>query len=572
MGTRVWAPRASRVDAVIGNARVPMKTVGGGWWHVDLDAAPGTDYSFSLDGGNPLPDPRSAWQPAGVHGSSRLVDHDGFAWQTAWHGKEILGAVGYELHTGTFTPEGTLDAAIDKLDLLRELGIDFIELMPVAAFPGNNGWGYDGVFPYAVQESFGGPDALKRFVDACHWQGIAVVLDAVYNHLGPDGNVLPAYGPYFTDSYATPWGSAVNYSGPDSDDVRRFFIENALMWLRDYRFDGLRLDAVHAIIDVSATHLLEELATEVVGLSHEIGRPLTIIAESDLNDPRIVTTRDVGGYGIDAQWSDDFHHALHAVLTGETFGYYEDYGSLADLATTLSRGFLFVGQHSQHRRRKHGRPLPSSVAPQQLFGYSQNHDQVGNRARGERLCHLVSPGLAKVAAALVLTSPFTPMLFMGEEWGASTPWQYFTEHQDAQLAESVRHGRRNEFKSFGWQPDEVPDPQDPSTSKRSLLNWSERDGSPHSEMLRWYRDLIALRRSSSDLREGGFTEVAVDVDEQSRVIRINRGSTTVICNLSPEPRQLHVDASAMLLTSSSSAQLFDDAVSLPGESVVVLHR
>jgi maltooligosyltrehalose trehalohydrolase len=546
-----------------------MTAIGGGWWQVDLDVCPDADYSFSLDGEKALPDPRSAWQPTGVHGPSRLVDHASFNWQSTWQGSEILGTVGYELHAGTFTAKGTFDAAIAKLDLLRELGIDFVELMPVAAFPGDNGWGYDGVFPYAVQQSFGGPDALTRFVDACHERGLAVILDVVYNHLGPDGNVLPAYGPYFTDSYATPWGSAVNYSGVDSDDVRRYFIENALMWLRDYRFDGLRLDAVHAIIDVAATHFLEELATEVASLSREVGRPLTLVAESDLNDPRIVSPRELGGYGIDAQWSDDFHHALHAAITGETFGYYEDYGSLADLAATLSRGFLFTGQHSQHRRRKHGRPLPASIAARQLFGYAQNHDQVGNRAQGERLCHLVSPDLAKIAAALVLTSAFTPMLFMGEEWAASTPWQYFTKHEDPQLAEAVRKGRRNEFKSFGWAPEQVPDPQDPLTSKRSVLDWAERELSPHCDMLQWYRDLIALRRDVADLHGGGFDNVLVEVDDRLRVLTMTRGSTIVACNLAAEPRQLGVSATTVLLA-SSSVEFSERGVILPGESVAVL--
>lgn len=566
---QVWAPHATRVDAVVGDTRSPMTAIGGGWWQVDLDVCPDADYSFSLDGEKALPDPRSAWQPTGVHGPSRLVDHASFNWQSTWQGSEILGTVGYELHAGTFTAKGTFDAAIAKLDLLRELGIDFVELMPVAAFPGDNGWGYDGVFPYAVQQSFGGPDALKRFVDACHERGLAVILDVVYNHLGPDGNVLPAYGPYFTDSYATPWGSAVNYSGVDSDDVRRYFIENALMWLRDYRFDGLRLDAVHAIIDVAATHFLEELATEVASLSREVGRPLTLVAESDLNDPRIVSPRELGGYGIDAQWSDDFHHALHAAITGETFGYYEDYGSLADLAATLSRGFLFTGQHSQHRRRKHGRPLPASIAARQLFGYAQNHDQVGNRAQGERLCHLVSPDLAKIAAALVLTSAFTPMLFMGEEWAASTPWQYFTKHEDPQLAEAVRKGRRNEFKSFGWAPEQVPDPQDPLTSKRSVLDWAERELSPHCDMLQWYRDLIALRRDVADLHGGGFDNVLVEVDDRLRVLTMTRGSTIVACNLAAEPRQLGVSATTVLLA-SSSVEFSERGVILPGESVAVL--
>ena len=567
----VWAPRAGRVEAIVGGVRHALKP-SGDWWGADLVLAHGTDYAFSLDGEEPLPDPRSAWQPAGVQGASRYVDHDRFDWRVRhWPGKPITGLVGYELHIGTFTPGGTFDAAIERLDALVELGVDFVEVMPVAAFPGRNGWGYDGVFPYAVQDSYGGPDGFKRFVDACHSRGLGVLLDVVYNHLGPDGNVLPHYGPYFTDSYATPWGSAVNFSGPDSDDVRRYFLDNALMWLRDYHLDGMRLDAVHAIIDTSATHLLEQLAIEVAALSNEIGRPLTIVAESDLNDPRIVSPREVGGYGVDAQWSDDFHHALHAALTGETFGYYEDFGGLADVATALNHGYVYVGQHSGHRRRQHGRPLPSSVRSQQLFGYSQNHDQVGNRARGERLCHLVSPGLAKIAAAIVLLSPFTPMLFMGEEWAASTPWQYFTEHDDPELVESIRAGRRNEFKSFGWRPEQVPDPQDPQTSKRSTLDWSEREREPHREMLDWYRALIRLRQESGELRDGGFEQAAAEVDEKSRVLVMKRADTTVVANLSPQQRRVDVPASRVLLASSSDIVL-EGQLTMPGESVAVLGR
>ncbi|MDQ1485895.1 MAG: maltooligosyltrehalose trehalohydrolase, partial [Actinomycetota bacterium] len=420
----VWAPDASVVDVEVDGTRHSMIADAHGWWLVDVEAKPGAAYGFSLDGGELLPDPRSAWQPDGVHGLSRLVNHHDFEWKAAqWRGRTLLGQVIYELHVGTFTDEGTLDAATDRLDHLVDLGVDFVELMPVAAFPGRQGWGYDGVFLYAVQESYGGPDALKRFVDGCHLRGLGVILDVVYNHLGPDGNVLSSFGPYFTDTFSTPWGAAVNYAGRGSDEVRRFAIDNALMWLRDYRADALRLDAIHAILDTSATHLLESIAAEVHTLSVHLGRPLALVAESDLNDPRIVTPREAGGYGLDAQWSDDFHHALHSVLTGESSGYYEDFGSLADLATALTSGFVYAGAYSPHRRRRHGRPMPASMSLQRLIGYAQNHDQIGNRATGERLSALISPGLQKVAACLVLTSPFTPMLFMGEEWGASTPWQ-----------------------------------------------------------------------------------------------------------------------------------------------------
>jgi maltooligosyltrehalose trehalohydrolase len=518
----VWAPNASSVDVVVSGRRHPMQGDESGWWRTDVDSEPGADYGFSLDGDEPLPDPRSGWQPAGVHGLSRLVDHGSFNWRTdSWELPDLLGTVIYELHIGTFTPQGTFDAAIDRLDHLVELGVGFVEILPVAAFPGDAGWGYDGVFPYAVQDSYGGPDGLKRFVDACHARGLGAILDVVYNHLGPDGNVLPTFGPYFTDSYATPWGQALNFSGPDSDDVRRYFLDNALMWLQEYRFDALRLDAVHAIVDTSATHLLEEMSADVASLSARLRRPMWLIAESDLNDPRIVARHDAGGYGVDAQWSDDFHHALHAVVTGESFGYYEDFG----------------------------------------------HDQVGNRARGERLAALTSPDLVKVAAALVLLSAFTPMLFMGEEWAASTPWQYFTDHRDPELAESVRHGRRNEFKAFGWDPSEVPDPQDPETARRSVLDWSEPDRDPHADVLAWHRSLIALRRSRPELSDGSFGEV--EVDEAARTLVMRRGSLAVAANFSDRPATLSIKATRLLL-SSSSASLVDGVLTLPGQSVAIL--
>ncbi|HEX7104393.1 MAG TPA: malto-oligosyltrehalose trehalohydrolase [Acidothermaceae bacterium] len=565
----VWAPHARRVDLLLDEERIAMTDAGAGWWRADAPTATAADYRFSLDGGPALPDPRSAWQPLGVHGPSRLVDHASFRWRCdSWSGAELLGAVIYELHVGTFTDAGTFDAAISRLDHLTSLGVDFVELLPVAAFPGTRGWGYDGVFPYAVQDSYGGPAGLKRFVDACHTRGLRVILDVVYNHLGPDGNVLPRCGPYFTDRFATPWGQAVNFSDAESDDVRRYFVDNALMWLREYRFDALRLDAVHAIVDTSATHLLEELAVSVEGLSRELGRSLWLIAESDLNDPRVVSAREIGGYGIDAQWSDDFHHALHSVVTGETFGYYEDFGALRQLATALSRGFVYAGNHSKHRRRRHGRPLPPAMPATRLLGYAQNHDQVGNRARGERIAALTSSDLVKVAAALVLLSPFTPMLFMGEEWAASTPWQYFTDHQDPQLAESVRHGRRDEFKAFGWDPADVPDPQDPQTMRRSVLDWDELSRSPHDDVLRWHRDLIALRRSRPVLRSGHFP--AVSVDDAARVLTVDYGDLELVANLGAAAVPLAPNARRVLLSSASTTG--GDVPRLPPASVVIAAR
>jgi maltooligosyltrehalose trehalohydrolase len=569
---RVWAPHAARVDVLVDGARHPMLGEALGWWSAEVAAPHGADYGFSLDGADLRPDPRSAWQPHGVRGLSRVVDHALFDWQaTTWRGRPLLGHVVYELHVGTFTEAGTFEVAIERLDHLVDLGVDFVELLPVAAFPGRHGWGYDGVFVYAVHEPYGGPTGLKRFVDACHARGLGVVLDVVYNHLGPDGNVLPAYGPYFTDSYATPWGEAVNYSGAGSDEVRRFTIDNAIMWLRDYRIDALRLDAVHAIIDTSAVHLLEELSAEVRELSAQVDRPLSLVAESDRNDPRLLTSRDAGGYELDAQWNDDFHHALHTVVTGESFGYYEDFGSFDQLATALTHGYVYAGAYSVHRRRRHGRPLPPSITGHRLLGYAQDHDQIGNRAAGERLCSLVSPGLVKVAAALVLTGPFTPMLFMGEEWAASTPWLYFTDHEDPELAETVRTGRRSEFKAFGWKHDEIPDPQHPTTMERSVLRWGERDAQPHADVLAWHRDLIALRRATPELRDGRFDQLTVDADEATRLIVLRRPSTVVAANLSGKPQTIELDVKTVLLSSADVAWR-GGRVTLPPESVAILAR
>jgi len=569
---RVWAPDVARVDVEIDGRRQPMASSEQGWWTADVEASPGARYGFCLDGAEALPDPRSAWQPDGVHGLSRLVDHTEFTWRSdSWRGRELIGQLVYELHIGTFTAAGTFEAATQRLDHLVDLGVEFVEILPVAAFPGRHGWGYGGVFPYAVQDSYGGPDGLKRFVDACHNRGLGVILDVVYNHLGPDGNVLPAFGPYFTDFFSTPWGQAVNYCGPGSDEVRRYIIDNALMWLRDYRIDGLRLDAVQAILDTSATHLLEALAVEVSALSDEVGRPLALVAESDLNDPRLITARDAGGYGLDAQWSDDFHHALHTVITRESFGYYEDFGSLSHLAAALTGGYVYAGQYSRHRGRQHGRPLPASMTGHRLLGYAQDHDQVGNRAAGERLSALVSPDLVKVAAALVLTAPFTPMLFMGEEWAASTPWLYFTDHGDPELAEAVRVGRRGEFKAFGWKHDDVPDPQHPTTIERSTLKWDELHVAPHADVLAWYRELTALRRSRLELADGRLDQIEVDFNEEERWLVIRRPSTVVALNLATRPRALEIQASSVLLA-SADVELRASIVTLPPESVAILAR
>ncbi|CAN5572798.1 malto-oligosyltrehalose trehalohydrolase [soil metagenome] len=572
MNFRVWAPFARRADLVVGEEPVAMIAVGGGWWEAEVGwAAAGTDYAYSLDGGPARPDPRSPWQPEGVHGPSRVVDHSAFAWtDEAWGGFHLPSAVLYELHVGTFTPDGTFRAAIEHLDHIVDLGVTAVELLPVNAFPGAHGWGYDGVGLFAPHAPYGGPDGLKALVDACHRRGLGVILDVVYNHLGPAGNHLGEYGPYFTDRYVTPWGQAVNLDGGGSEEVRRFFIDNALGWLRDHHIDGLRIDAVHAIVDTSATHLLEELVVEVARLADATGRPRWLIAESELNDPRLITSREAGGYGLDASWSDDFHHAVHALLTGERSGYYEDFGAVDDLLAALTEGYVYAGRHSAHRRRRHGRALPD-VPATRLLGYAQNHDQVGNRATGERLAHLVDDGLARVAAALVLTAPFVPMLFHGEEWGASTPFQYFTDHDDPELGRAVSEGRRREFAAFGWSPDDVPDPQDPATFERSKLRWDEIERDPHASLLAWHRALIALRHAEPDLSDGRFVSAA-GWDADAGWLRVERGALTVELNLSDQLRRDHTADGDLVLASHDDAALGPDGLALPPRSVAILRR
>ncbi|MGH9155500.1 MAG: malto-oligosyltrehalose trehalohydrolase [Acidimicrobiales bacterium] len=561
---RVWAPHAGRVEVEAGGRRTLMEADGDrGWrWAEVGDAGPGDDYRFVVDG-DAVVDPRSPWQPHGVHGPSRLVDHGAFAWtDQGWRGFHLPSAVLYELHVGTFTPEGTFDGVITRLDHLVDLGVDAVELMPVNGFPGTGGWGYDGVDLFAPHHPYGGPDGLKRLVDACHGRGLAVVLDVVYNHLGPAGNYLARFGPYFTDRYATPWGDAVNLDGPGSDEVRAFLVDNALSWLRDYHFDGLRLDAVHGLVDASATHFLEQLGGAVGGLAAALGRPLFLIAESDLNDPRIVRPTDQGGYGMDAQWSDDFHHALHAVLTGERGGYYADFGAMGDVATALQQGFVYGGRHSIHRGRVHGR-LDPAMPGSRLLGYLQTHDQVGNRARGERIGALTSPGRLRVGAALVLTAPFVPLLFAGEEWAASTPFPYFTDHDDPDLAGAVRAGRRSEFAAFGWDPDDIPDPQAPGTLAAARLDWDEVTRAPHADLLDWYCRLIALRRATPALRDGRLDVVVTRHDDRARWLVMERGPVTVAANLGWAPARLEVDGELVLASD-------DVACPSDGEGVVTL--
>ncbi|TDD80224.1 malto-oligosyltrehalose trehalohydrolase [Actinomadura rubrisoli] len=554
----VWAPGSERVEVATGTGpdltRHPMSPQDGrpGWWGAEVPhAGHGTDYGFVLDGSDEvLPDPRSPWQPNGVHGQSRVYEHGRYTWTDQhWHGRPLPGSVLYELHVGTFTPEGTFAAAAERLEHLVALGVDTVEILPVASFPGHHGWGYDGVHLWAPHEPYGGPDRLKHFVDAAHAHGLTVVLDVVYNHLGPDGNRLGSYGPYFTGAHGTPWGDAVNFDQEGSDEVRAFVVQNALMWLRDYHFDGLRLDAVHAITDDRAVHVLEELAGAVAGLSAHLGRELFLIAESDLNDPRLVTSREAGGYGLDAQWSDDFHHALHAALTGERQGYYCDFGSLETLQKALTSVFVHDGTMSTYRGRRHGRPVDVRTTPAHRFvGFLQNHDQVGNRASGDRIGATLPPAHLKIGAALLLLAPFTPMLFMGEEWGASTPWCYFTDHVDPGLARAVSEGRRREFSRHGW-TGAVPDPQAVDTFRRSVLDWAEPGKAPHRDLLEWHRALIALRRDRPELNDPRLTAVRVEVGRDiesddgvagsgARWLAMRRGGVCVAANLGGGPVRL----------------------------------
>jgi maltooligosyltrehalose trehalohydrolase len=546
----VWAPESSSVDIEFGApgqqpTREAMVRGDGGWWHWDGDptAYEAFDYAFVLDGEEPaLPDPRSAWQPHGVDGPSRLFDVHAHEWSdTGWRGPRggagTLGGVIYELHVGTFTPEGTFDSAIQRLDHLVDLGVDVVELLPVAAIPGRWGWGYDGVDLYAVHDALGGPAGFQRFVDECHVRGLGVCLDVVYNHLGPSGNYLGRFGPYFTQSHMTPWGPAVNLDAPGSHEVRAFIVENALRWLRDFHVDALRLDAVHALIDVGERHLLAELSDDVAALSEALGRPLDLIAESDLNDTTMVTPTADGGLGMTAQWADDVHHGLHVALTGEKQGYYEDFaggtrtlpngGPLDVLATVLTRGFLHDGSWSTFRGREWGKPVDvDTLDARRLVTYLQTHDQVGNRATGDRISASVTPGRAAIGAALYLLGPGTPMIFMGEEFAASSPWQFFTDFQDEGMAEAVRAGRRAEFGGHGWAASEVPDPQSRATRDASVLDWDELSSEPHASLLTWYRDLIALRRNVIGTQETRFADVHCDIeDDGNRFVMTHRGVT-----------------------------------------------
>ena len=589
----VWAPLAGSVEAVLPGATAggdgstgpdastsaTLAPRGDGYWTIDLPV--GTDYLLSVDGRDPRPDPRSGQQPHGVHGPSRVFDPNAFGWTDAdWDGRDVLGGVFYELHVGTFTPGGTLDSAIERLDDLVELGVDTVELMPLAPFPGERGWGYDGVSLYAVHEAHGGPVALQRFVDAAHARGLAVCLDVVHNHFGPAGNYVAEFGPYYTARHQTPWGAAINLDDEHAAGVRAFLIDNAVRWLRDFHIDALRLDAVHALKDDSIPHLLTEIADAVADLEAETGRRLTLIAESDLNDVTMIaptlthpaTTGDPAlpaspqARGMDAQWADDVHHALHSWLTGETFGYYVDFGSPETLAHAFEKVFVHDGTWSTFRGTEWGAPVPDAVDRRRFITYTQNHDQVGNRGLGDRPDSRLTPGAVAGGAALLLLSPFTPMLFQGQEWGTRRPFQFFSHH-DEELGRLITEGRLKEFGQHGWAdvygPDAaIPDPQAAASFEASKLDWSERDEPGHATMLGWYRTLIALRRAH--VRPG----LPVATAHGGDWFALTHGPLTIVA--SPRSAAVLPDLTGEMIASFGGAHLAEGRLRLPAGSVAVV--
>ena len=555
----VWAPNRRRVDVVVDGRRVAMSPREAGWWAVvDPDAHAGSCYGYSLDGGPPRPDPRSMLQPDGVLGLSEVIDHSAYRWSDQrWRGLPLPGLVLYELHVGTFSTEGTFEGAIAHLQDLVELGVTAVEVMPVAEFSGNRGWGYDGVDLYAPHHAYGGPAGLKTLVDACHARGLAVVLDVVYNHLGPVGNFLAEFGPYFSDRHQTMWGAAVNFDGAGRGEVRRFVVDNAMMWIRDYHIDGLRLDAVHAIADRSPAHILQEIAEAVHATGEALHRSTFVIVESAANDPALVRDCQAGGYGLDAVWSDDWHHALHTVLTGEHEGYYAAFGSFELLRLALRQAWVRRGS-------------PHGLSPDRFVVATQNHDQVGNRATGTRLAALVGEGRLRIAAALLLTSPFTPMLFQGEEWAATSRFLYFTDHADAGVAHAVSTGRRNEFREFGWKPEDVPDPQDVVTFERSKLHRDELARSPHREMRDWHRALLDLRRTLPQPHGTAGEEVEVDADSDLRRLYFRRPGVAVRANLGESDWTSQVAAGeSLFLRWPDAAERDVGTVTLPPDGVAV---
>ena len=571
----LWAPRVKKVALKLNDKKLPMQGPDdrGNWsLHVE-EAATGDRYGFLLDDDpQPYPDPRSQFQPDGVHDLSAIYDHRDFHWDDAtWQGPPLTGAIIYEMHIGTFTSEGTFDAAIAKIPYLVELGITHIEVMPLAEFAGGRGWGYDGVALFAVNHCYGGPDGFKRFVNSCHVQGIGIIVDVVYNHFGPVGNYTGKFGPYITETHKTPWGDAMNMESEGSDEVRDFFFANARMWMKDYHVDGLRLDAVHEIIDRSAVHFLEQLSANVDNLSATLGRRLFLIAESDLNNPCIVRPIDANGYGMDAQWSDDFHHSLFTLLHVEEGGkgYYDDFGAFECLAKSLKNMFVYDGEYSKYRRRSHGRPV-DSLSAHRFIGFIQNHDQVGNRATGDRLQQIVGTARTKVALGLVLTAPFIPMLFQGEEFAASTPFLYFADHEDAEMARQVSEGRKKEFAAFGWDQAQIPNPEDESTFMNSKLKWEEVHEDLHGEILDFTRKLIQLRRNSISLNDGDRGHLKVTSSEEQKWLRMDRGKVSIFANLGDSPTAFTTSEHHHLaLSSDPSAKIFNGTITVAPNTLAI---
>ncbi|MEV8271757.1 malto-oligosyltrehalose trehalohydrolase [Microbacterium sp. NPDC077184] len=576
MTVDLWAPHASRVRLRrIGTDGAPgvdleLDAAADGWWRADVALADGERYGFVLGDGDDLrPDPRSRRQPDGVHAASAHVDLARHTWtDAAWTGRQLAGGLIYELHIGTFTPEGTLDAAIAKFPHLRDIGVTHIELLPVNGVNGVHNWGYDGVLWYAVHEPYGGPAAYQRFVDAAHAAGFAVIQDVVYNHLGPSGNYLPEFGPYLREGSRNTWGDSVNL---DEDAVRSYIVENALMWMRDMHVDGLRLDAVHALLDEREEHILAELARRTDALSAHLGRPLTLIAESDMNDPTLILPREAGGYGLTAQWSDDWHHAVHVAVSGETVGYYEDFADPEALPKVWSRGFYHDGTYSSFRKRDHGTPIPAEVPAWRLVTFAQDHDQIGNRATGDRLSQNLDDDRLAIAAVLTLTAPGTPMLFQGEEWAASTPWQFFTSHPEPELGEATAKGRIAEFAEMGWDESVVPDPQDPETFTRSTLKWEEATGGRHARLLSLYRELARLRREVPELTDPAWPDAGQREVAGGRVYRLDRGAVTVWVNLSEADVTVETDAAAdVLLATDPATAVIEAGLRLPAVSATIV--
>ncbi|MDT0685874.1 malto-oligosyltrehalose trehalohydrolase [Autumnicola psychrophila] len=578
---RVWAPSAKKVEVVVKNRKnvIQLEKEEKGYWSKELEGIPaGSYYKFRLNKEKEFPDPASKFQPEGVHSWSQVIDPEDYQWNDKdWKGLPMSQMIIYELHVGTFTKEGTFAAIEEKLDYLLELGITAIEIMPISAFPGNRNWGYDGVYPYATQESYGTVKALKKLIDSCHKKEIAVILDAVYNHMGPEGNYLAEFGPYFTDKYTTPWGKAINFDDRQSDHVRNFFLQSALMWLKEFHFDGLRLDAIHEIIDRGAKHLLKELSEQVDKLEEETGRKYVLIAESDLNDTKIINEYKKGGFGLEAQWVDDFHHSLHTLITGENEGYYNDYGKMANLGKSLEQAFVYDGIYSNFRKRTIGNS-PKGLPSSKFVVCIQNHDQVGNRMLGDRLSQLVSFEKLKLAAGVMLTSSFVPMLFMGEEFAEDQVFQYFVSHGDPELVKAVQEGRKREFEYFNHHGGEFPDPQSEETFNNSKLNWSFQEEGSKMAIFGLYKELIRLRK------EGAFQafytkEKSSEADEENKTLRLSAGGLTALYNFSEDSKKMNLPEGEHQLVFASAdkkwsgpqdfPQKVSGAVNIPPESLII---